>query len=201
MKLAVRFPSVLASALIAPAILALAAPLAMAQTSTWKSDPNHSEVDFTIKHMTVSNVRGRFGTVDATLVYNDQDVTKSTVNATINVAGIDTGVPNRDNDLKGARFFDATTYPTASFASTSVAKGGSGLQVSGNLTIKGVTKPVVLDVDGPTAPVTGMDKKQHVGFSASTTVHRTDFGVGAGMPSAMLGDDVKITIDLDLAKQ
>jgi polyisoprenoid-binding protein YceI len=75
------------------------------------------------------------------------------------------------------------------------------LQVSGNLTIKGVTKPVVLDVEGPTAPVTGMDKKQHVGFSASTTVHRTDFGVGAGMPSAMLGDDVKITIDLDLAKQ
>lgn len=190
-----------ASALLVPAILALAAPLAMAQTSTWKSDPNHSEVDFAVKHMTVSNVHGRFGPVDATLVFNDQDVTKSTVNATINVAGVDTGVPNRDNDLKGARFFDAATYPTASFTSTSVAKGGSGLEVNGNLTIKGVTKAVVLDVDGPTAPVTGMDKKTHTGFSATTTVHRLDFGIGAGMPAAMLGDDVKITIELDFVKQ
>jgi len=183
------------------AILALAAPLTMAQTSTWKSDPAHSEVDFAIKHLAISNVRGRFGTVDATLVWDEQDVTKSTVNATINVAGIDTGVAGRDNDLKGARFFDVANNPNATFASTSVAKGGSGLQVNGNLTIKGVTKPVVLDVEGPTAPVTGMDHKQHSGFSAKTTIHRTDFGVGAGMPTAMLSDDVTITIDLDVAKQ
>jgi polyisoprenoid-binding protein YceI len=191
----------LAPALLTSAILALAAPLALAQTSTWKADPNHSEVDFTIRHMAISNIHGRFPIVEATLVFDDQDAAKSTVNATINVAGVDTGVAQRDNDLKSARFFDATTNPTATFTSTSVAKGGSGLLVNGNLTVKGVTKPVVLDVEGPTAPVTGMDKKTHMGFSATTTLHRLDFGIGAGMPAAMLGDDVKITIDLDLARQ
>jgi polyisoprenoid-binding protein YceI len=82
-----------------------------------------------------------------------------------------------------------------------VTKGGAGLRVNGNLTIKGVTKPVVLDVDGPTGPVTGMNKKPHTGFSATTTVNREDFGIGAGMPVAMLGDDVKITIELDFSKQ
>jgi polyisoprenoid-binding protein YceI len=187
------------------AILILAGPLAMvqasAQTSTWKSDPAHSEVDFAIRHMGISNVHGRFGKVDATIVWDEHDVTKSTVNATIDVTGVDTGVPGRDNDLKGARFFDVANNPTATFASTSVTRGGAGLEVNGNLTIKGVTKPVVLDVEGPTTPVTGMDKKQHSGFSATTTVHRLDFGIGAGMPAAMLGDDVKITIELDVAKQ
>lgn len=186
---------------LASAILALAAPLAMAQTSTWKADPNHSEVDFTVRHMGVSNVHGRFGAIDATLVWDDQDPTKSSVSATIDVTGVNTGVPNRDNDLKGAKFFDTANNPKATFASTSVAKGGSGLQVTGNLTIKGITKSVVLDVEGPTAPVTGMDKKPHSGFSASTTIHRTDFNIGAGMPSAMLGDDIKITIELDFSKQ
>jgi polyisoprenoid-binding protein YceI len=189
------------STLASAVILLAAAPLAMAQTSTWKSDPAHSEVDFTIKHMALSNVHGRFGTVDATLNWDEQDPTKSSVNATIDVTGVDTGVPNRDNDLKGAKFFDVANNPKATFVSTSVSKGGSGLQVNGNLTIKGVTKPVVLDVDGPTGPVTGMNKKLHVGFSATTTVNREDFGIGAGMPTAMLGDDVKLTIELDFVKQ
>jgi polyisoprenoid-binding protein YceI len=186
------------------AVFVVAAPLAMAQTSaptTWKSDPAHSEVDFAIKHMAVSNVHGRFGTVDATLVWDEQDPTKSTVNATIDVTGVDTGVPARDNDLKGAKFFGVANNPKATFISTGVEKGGSGLQVRGNLTIKGVTKPVVLDVDGPTAPVTGMNKKLHTGFSATTTINREDFGIGAGMPTAMLGDDVKLTIELDFSKQ
>jgi polyisoprenoid-binding protein YceI len=151
--------------------------------------------------MAVSNVHGRFGTVDATLVWDEQDPTKATVNATIDVTGVDTGVPNRDNDLKGAKFFDVANNPKATFISTGVEKGGAGLQVRGNLTIKGVTKPVVLDVDGPTAPVTGMNKKLHTGFSATTTINREDFGIGAGMPTAMLGDDVKLTIELDFSKQ
>jgi polyisoprenoid-binding protein YceI len=188
-------------ALLASAVLVLAAPFAMAQTSTWKTDPNHSEVDFTIKHMALSNVHGRFGTVDATLTWDDADPTKSTVNATIDVTGVDTGVPNRDKDLQSARFFDVANHPKATFASTSVEKSGSGYKVNGNLTIKGVSKPVTLDVDAPAGPANGMGHKMHLGFSATTTVNREDFGVGAGMATAMLGDDVKLTIDLDFVKQ
>jgi polyisoprenoid-binding protein YceI len=186
---------------LASALLVLVAPLAMAQGTTWKSDPAHSEVDFSILHMTVSKVHGRFGAVDAALVYDANDVTKSTINATIDVTGVDTGVPNRDNDLKGARFFDVANNPKATFTSTSVTKGGAGLQIAGNLTIKGVTKPVVLDVEGPTGPVTGQNKKTQMGFSATTTLHREDFGIGAGMPAAMLGDDVKLTIELAFVQQ
>src|SRR6202012_5357509 len=101
-------------------------------------------VDFAIKHMALSNVHGRFGTVDATLTWNEADPTKSSVNATIDVTGVDTGVPNRDNDLKGAKFFDVANNPKATFTSTSVEKSGSGYKVNGNLTIKGATKPVTL---------------------------------------------------------
>lgn len=185
----------------AAAALALIAPLAMAQTSTWKNDPAHSEVDFTIKHLAVSNVHGRFGHIDATIVFDDKDITKSAVNATIDIAGLSTGEVPRDNHLKTDSFFDVNKFATATFISTSVTKGGSGLQVAGNLTIKGITKPVVLDVEGPGAPVEGMDKKQHMGFSASTTIHRSDFGIGTTFPAAVLGEDVKITIELDAAKQ
>jgi polyisoprenoid-binding protein YceI len=186
---------------LASAALALIAPVALAQTSTWKSDPAHSEVDFSVKHLALSNVHGRLGKVDATIVYDDKDITKSTVNATIDVSGLDTGQTPRDNHLKTDSFFDVAKYATATFASTSVAKGGSGLQVSGNLTLHGVTKPVVLDVTGPTGPITGMDKKQHVGFEATTTLHRLDFGIGTTFPDGVISDEVKITIELDAAKQ
>jgi polyisoprenoid-binding protein YceI len=190
-----------ASPVVTFALLAVAAPAVLAQTTTWKSDPAHSEVDFSIVHMSLSNVHGRFGTVDATIVSDSQDVTKSTVKATIHMDGINTGVAARDNDLKSEKYFNVAQYPTATFASTSIAKGGSGLTVNGNLTIKGVTKPVVLDVSGPTGPVQGMDKKQHEGFNATTTIHRSDFGIGAGLPTAVLSEDVKLTIELDVAKQ
>src|ERR1035438_3857394 len=134
-------------------ILALAAPMAVAQYSTWASDPAHSEVDFSIRHGGVSNVHGRFGSVAATLVFNEADVTKSTVTATIDVSTVDTGVSNRDTDIKGNSFLDVTKFPTATFTSTNVAKNGNKLAVSGNFTLHGVTKPVVLDVEGPSAPV------------------------------------------------
>ena len=185
----------------ASAALALIAPLAMAQTSTWKVDPAHSEVDFSIKHLAISNVHGRFGKIDATIVYDDKDITKSSVNATIDVTGLDTGVAPRDNDLKSNSYFDVEQYATATFTSTSVAKGGSGLLINGNLTLHGITKPVVLDVSGPTGPITGMDKKPHVGFEAKTTIHRLDFGIGTKVPEAILSDAVQLTIELDAAKQ
>jgi polyisoprenoid-binding protein YceI len=182
-------------------ILALAAPLALAQTSTWVSDPNHSEVDFTITHLTISNVHGRFGKVAATITYNESDVTKSSVTATIGVDTVDTGVDQRNTHLKSPDFFDVANLPTATFTSTSVAKSGNGLTVTGNLTLHGVTKPVVLAVEGPVGPVQGMDHKQHAGFSATTTISRSAFGIGTKFGPTMVGDEVKLSIELDVAKQ
>ncbi len=182
-------------------ILALAAPLALAQTSNWVPDKAHSEVDFAILHMSLSKVHGHFGNIGGKIVMNDADITKSSVEVTIDVSSIDTGNSMRDNDLKGAGLFDVQNFPTATFTSTSVAKNGNNLTVNGNLTLHGVTKPVVLQVEGPTGPIPGMDKKPHAGFSASTTISRTAFGIGTKFPSAVLGDDVSLTIELDVAKQ
>ena len=182
-------------------ILALAAPLAMAQTSTWISDPMHSEVDFTVTHLTIANVHGKFGNVAAQLQFDAADITKSTVKATINLDGVDTGVAPRDSDLKSPNFFNVASFSTATFTSTSVTKTSSGLAVNGNLTLHGVTKPVVLTVEGPNGPVQGMDHKQHAGFSATTTLSRAAFGIGTSFPTSIVGDEVKLSIDLDVAKQ
>jgi|SRR5580704_2860134 polyisoprenoid-binding protein YceI len=181
--------------------LALAAPLALAQTSTWVPDKAHSGVDFSILHMSLSQVRGHFGNISGSIVWNEGDITKSTVNVTIDVTTVDTGVAARDADLKSDHFFDVAKFPSATFVSTSVSKSGGGLTISGNLTLHGVTKPVVLQVDGPRGPLPGMDKKPHAGFSATTTVKRTDFGIATKYPPSMVGDDINLTIDLDVAKQ
>ncbi len=150
---------------IVTGILALAAPLALAQASTWTSDPAHSEVDFSIKHLSISNVHGRFGKVAATLHLNEADIAKSSVTATIDTSTVDTGEPQRDTHLKSADFFDVEKFSTATFTSTSVVKSATGLTVTGNFTLHGVTKPVVLEVEGPSGPILGMDKKPHSGFS------------------------------------
>jgi len=181
-------------------LLSLAAPLAIAQTTTWAPDKNHSEVDFTVLHLGITNVHGKFGNIAGTIVANDADVTKSTVNLTFDVSTVDTGVSMRDNDLKSDHFFNVAQFPTATFVSTSVAKSGSGLTVIGNLTLHGVTKPVTLTVEGPNGPVEGMGKT-HEGFTATTTISRTAFGIGANMPPKMVADDIKLSIDLDLVKQ
>jgi polyisoprenoid-binding protein YceI len=182
-------------------LLLLSASLAPAQSSTWVPDKAHSAVDFSVLHIGLSHVRGHFGNVGGTIVIDESDITKSTVNVTIDMNTVDTGVAGRDGDLKSASFFDVAQFPTATFVSTSVVKNASGLTVSGNLTLHGVTKPVVLQVEGPTGPVPGMDKKPHSGFSATTAISRTAFGIAPKFPVAVVGDEVKLTIDLDVAKQ
>ena len=182
-------------------LLLLSASLTQAQSSTWIPDKAHSGVDFSILHMSLSRVRGHFGNIGGTIVLDESDITKSTVNVTIDVTTVDTGVAGRDGDLKSPNFFDVAQFPTATFVSTTVVKNGNGLTVSGNLTLHGVTKPVVLQVEGPTGPVPGMDKKPHSGFSATTTISRTAFGIATKFPAAVVGDEVKLTIDLDVAKQ
>jgi len=187
---------------LATGILALAAPLAMAQASTWAVDSAHSEVGFVIKHGGVSNVHGRFGKVQGTVAYNEADVSKSTVTATIDVTGVDTGESARDNHLKTDSFFDVAKFPTATFTSTGVVKTGANLTVTGNLTLHGVTKPAILAVEGPSGPVeNAMDHKPHAGFTATTTISRTAFGIGTSFPSLLVGDEVKLTIELEVVKQ
>jgi polyisoprenoid-binding protein YceI len=182
-------------------ILVIFAPIALAQTATWIPDKAHSEVNFSILHLELDHVRGRFGNIGGTVRLDQSDITKSKVNVTIDVTTVDTGVAPRDADLKSDNFFDVAKYPTATFVSTSFKKNGSDLVVAGNLTLHGVTKPVVLQVEGPTGPVMGMDHKPHLGFSAATTIDRTAFGIAPSYPAAMVGDTVKLSIDLDLAKQ
>jgi polyisoprenoid-binding protein YceI len=188
--------------LLATTLLALSAPFALAQSSTWTSDPAHSEVDFVVKHLSISNVHGRFGSVNATISYNESDITKSTINATIDVSTVDTGMAQRDTHIKSADFFDVATYSTATFTSTSIAKNAGGLAVSGNFTLHGVTKPIVLEVETPGAPIESpMDHKSHRGFSATTTISRTAFGIGPKFPDAIVSDAVKLTIELEAVKQ
>ncbi|UWZ86924.1 YceI family protein [Occallatibacter riparius] len=181
--------------------LALAAPFAAAQTSTWNIDPMHSSVNFTVKHLTLSNVNGHFGGLKGAITLNDSDITKSTVSVTIDTTTIDTGVQPRDNDLKSPNYFDVAQFPTATFTSTSVSGSAGHLTVNGNLTLHGVTRPVTLEVDGPAGPIPGMDKKPHAGYSATTTLKRKDFGIGAKTPDNIVSDEIKLTIDLDVAKQ
>ena len=175
--------------------------MAVAQASTWSPDKAHSEVVFGILHMSISKVHGRFGVSGGQIQWNEADITKSTVNVTIDVASIDTGVSARDTDLKSSGMFDVAQFPTATFVSTSVAKTAKGLTVNGNLTLHGVTKPVVLEVEGPTGPAAGMGGKMHAGFSATTTISRKEFDLGTKYPAAVLGDDVKLNIELDVVKQ
>jgi len=186
---------------LATGILSLVTPLSLAQSSTWKIDPVHSEMDFTVRHMSVSNVHGRFGNLKGAILLDQVDETRSSVRVDIDAASIDTGETMRDADLKSSNFFDTAHFPTATFTSTSVTKNGKNLAVSGNLTLHGVTRPVVLDVEGPSPPMPGMDHKPHSGFSASTTLKRTDFGIGTKFPPPIVGDEIKVTVDLEVVIQ
>jgi len=182
-------------------LLVCAASVSSAQTSTWVPDKAHSEVNFSVLHMSLSNVHGRFGGIGGAIQWNEADITKSSVSITIDATSVDTGEGARDSELKGTSFFGVDKFPTATFVSTSVSKSAGGLTVNGNLTLHGVTKPVVLQVEGPNGPVPGMDHKQHAGFSATTTISRKDFGIGSGFPVAIVGDEVKLSIDLEAVKQ
>lgn len=175
---------------------------AFAQSSTWAIDPAHSGVEFQIKHLGVSNVRGSFAGVTGTVVWDDKNVGASKVDATIDAKTVNTGQEKRDEHLKSADFFDVAQYPTLTFHSTSVKRTGDGkLQIIGDLKLGGQTKPVTLDVDGPAAPQKGMGGKLVSGFSATGMIKRSDFNFAPKYSAPMLGDEVKFTIDLEVSKQ
>ncbi|PYU81140.1 MAG: protein yceI precursor [Acidobacteria bacterium] len=179
---------------------------ASAATSEWRIDPQHSSAQFSVRHMAISTVRGAFSKVIGTIVLDENDVTKSTVDVTIDVSTVDTREPARDNDLRSDKFFDVARFPTMTFKSKKVAQLAPGkLKVTGDLTIRGTTKEVVLDVEGPTAPVKDPWGNQRAAASASTKINRQDFGVkwNATLDNGgvVVGDDVNITIDAEMIKQ
>ncbi len=189
----------------AAAVLALGTGVLSAQTTQWKIDPMHSEADFAIKHLAISTVHGAFHGLAGVINLDPKDVAKSSVEATIPVDTVDTGVAPRDTDLKSPRFFDATKFPTMTFKSTSVHKAGDHYDVTGDLTLHGVTKPVVLKLEELGKPQTGMDGKSvHRGFTATTTINRQDFGLSFNgtlkSGDAVLSDEVRIEIDIDAAQ-
>ena len=174
---------------------------AWGQGSEWQIDPAHTTVGFTVRHLGISNVHGRFTKVTGSATVDDNDMTKSSVNATIDIGSINTGNDSRDNDLRSPNYFDATQFPTMSFKSKNVTRNGDNkLKIVGDLTVKGVTKEVSLDVDGPSAPVK-MGPNQRRGLSATTSVNRKDFGVGAKTPAAMVGEEIKIDLDVELTQK
>jgi len=177
--------------------LLLTGTAAFAQSSTWTIDKNHTQVDFQIRHLTVSNVRGSISNVTGTVVWDEKDLAKSSVNATIDTTTVSTNNDARDKHLKSPDFFNVEKFPAMTFKSTSVTRANGKLQVIGDLTLAGVTKSITLDVDGPSAPVKGMKGGLVTGFSATGTLKRADFNFGSKFPEAIVGDEVKFTIDLE----
>lgn len=191
--------------LAAVVALALGASAAQAQSADWKIDNAHSEADFSIKHMAISTVHGTFRGVTGVIHFDPANVTKSSVDASIDVTSVDTGVAPRDGHLKSPDFFDTAKFPTMTFKSTSVAKADGGYAVTGDLTMHGVTKSVVLQLETPGKEQTGMDGKSiHRGFTARTVLNRKDFGLNwnGTLKSGdnALGDDVHVEIDIEAVK-
>ena len=175
-------------------------------TSTWKIDPVHSVAEFKVKHMMISNVKGQFTAVTGVATLDEADVAKSRVEASIDAASVNTRDTQRDAHLKSADFFDVEKFPTLSFKSTRVTRTADGeLDVTGNLTIHGVTREVVFEVDGPTPPAKDPWGNTRVGLSATTKISRKDFGLtwNAGLETGgiLVGDDVTITVDAEFVKE
>jgi len=174
----------------------LASARSVAQTQTWYLDPPHSAAQFSVRHLGISTVRGTFTKVNGVVV-DSSDLSKASVDVTIDASSVDSRVEMRDKDLRSDNFFDVAKYPTITFKSTTVEAAGAGkLKVTGDLTIHGVTKKVVLDVDGPTPPMKDPRGNLHRGLSATTTVNRTEYGITAD--AGMIGDQVAIQLDVEM---
>jgi polyisoprenoid-binding protein YceI len=174
-------------------------------TSVWIIDPVHSVAEFKVKHMMISNVKGRFSGVSGELILDESDVTNSRVIATLDSASINTGEPQRDAHLKSADFLDVENFPTLSFGSSRITRRGDGsLDVEGELTIHGVTTKVVFIVEGPTAPGKDPWGKMRVGVFATAKINRKDFGLtwNAALETGgiLVGDDVTISLDIQFVQ-
>jgi polyisoprenoid-binding protein YceI len=185
-------------------IIALALP-ALASATTWTIDPDHSNIGFKVRHLMVSNVRGSFDKYTGVVDINDRDIAKSKVDVSIDTASINTNVKKRDDHLRSADFFDVATYPKMTFVSTKVAMAGKDrLAVTGNLTLHGITRQVVLDVEGPTGESKDPWGNIRRGAVASTKINRKDFGLlwNAALETGgvVVGDEITISLEIEMIK-
>ena len=172
-------------------------------TTTWNIDPAHTQAEFSVKHLMIATVRGHFGNVTGSVSMQNDDPTTASVKVSIDAKSIDTRDEKRDAHLRSPDFFNVEQYPTLEFRSTKVERGGNGLLVLGDLTIAGVTKPVTLDVEdeGRARDPWGNEK---AAFRATTKIKRSDYGltwnVALEAGGVLVGDDIKISIDAQLAR-
>jgi polyisoprenoid-binding protein YceI len=186
-------------------IIALTLPT-LAFASTWTIDPDHSNVGFRVRHLMISNVRGSFDKHSGTVVIDDKDITKSKVEVTIDTSSINTNVTKRDEHLRSADFFDVAKFPTMTFVSRNVAKAGQDrLKVTGDLTLHGVTREVVLDVEGPSVESKDPWGNIRRGATATTRINRKDFGLAWNKAletgGVTVGEEVTITLEIEMIKK
>ncbi len=186
-------------------IITLALP-AFAFASTWNIDPDHSNVGFKVRHLMVSNVKGSFEKHTGTVDINDQDITKSKVEISIDTNSINTNVRKRDDHLRSAEFFDVAKFPAMTFVSKRVAKAGKDkLKVTGDLTLHGVTKEVVLEVEGPSRESKDPWGNIRKGATATTKINRKDFGLvwnkALETGGVAVGEEITITLEIEMIKK
>jgi polyisoprenoid-binding protein YceI len=188
------------------AIALLVALPVLANADTWQIDPAHTNVEFSVRHMMISNVKGQFLKTSGTITLNGTDPASAKIDATIDATSINTRVDQRDEHLKSSKFLDVDRFPTITFKSTKAEADGPGKwKVTGDLTLHGVTKPVVLDVESTGTQVTDPMGETRSGASATTKISRKDFGLTWNQPletgGVMVGDEVAISIDVEAIKK
>ena len=186
-------------------VAVLGLPL-LSHGAIWDIDPAHTSAQFAVRHLMVSTVRGEFSKVSGTVNLDEQDPTKSSLEATIDTASINTRVEKRDQHLKSPDFLDVAKYPTIAFKSKKIEKvSDTKFKVTGDLTLHGVTKEVVLDVEGSTKAAKDPSGNLRIGGMATTKINRQDFGVqwnkALETGGVVVGDEVAITIDVELTKK
>jgi len=184
--------------------LILTAVVAFSAAATdYKIDPAHSSANFSVTHMGLSKVRGAFGNVQGVVSYDPASLAVTKVEATVDVTTVNTNDAKRDGHLKSADFFEVDKFPTMKFVSNKVEKVQNGLKAAGDLTIKGVTKAVVLNIEGPTEEIKDMRGMRRRAASATTRINRKDFGVSFNRVldtgGLMISDEVDITLDIQFA--
>ncbi|HTQ96633.1 MAG TPA: YceI family protein [Candidatus Acidoferrum sp.] len=195
--------SMISKIAVATASLAMLSLPLFAGTTTYQIDPKHSDAQFAVTHLMVSTVRGEFHGITGTVVYDDSDVSKSSVNVTIDATSVDTREPDRDKDLKSDKFFDVPNHPTITFKSTKVESDGPGkLKVTGDLTIRGKTKSAVLEVTVPKPAIKDPWGLTRTGINGTTKINRQDFGVAWNKTlesgGVLISDNVDITLDVEM---